>query len=100
MVACLYITFPGISAGQLSVYSQGRPAIRVSLEEVHPEIHTVPGGSFQFAGALIRHSDLMSSSGLPHRAESNAMDIGISTHGSSIEAVIQARLGWYEKKIP
>lgn len=87
------MTFHAISAGQLSVYSQDRPAIRVSLEEIHPEIHRVPGGSFQFAGALIRHSKLMSPSGLPHRAESNPMDIWISTHGSSIEAVIQTRLG-------
>lgn len=93
MVACLYMTFPATSAGQLSVYSQDRPAIRVFLEEIHPDIHLASGGSFQFAGALIRYSNLMSSSGLPRRAESNAMDIGISTHGSSIEAVIQARLG-------
>lgn len=92
-MACLYMKFPATSAGQLSVYSQDRPAIRVSLEKIHPEIYRVLGGSFQFAGALIRHSNLMSSSGLPHRAESNAMDIGISTHGSSIEAVIQAHLG-------
>lgn len=84
----VYMTFLSNSASQLSVFSWYRSVIRVCLEEVHLDKQFVPGCSFPFAGAPIRSSKLMSSSGLPQRAESNAMDIGISAHGSSIEAVI------------
>ena len=55
-------------------------------------IRFVPGCLFQFAGGLIRHYNLMSFFSSSQRGESNAMDIGISVHGSSVEAVIQARV--------